>query len=220
MKAYQIKIELIGTDPSIWRRVIMPADATFKRLHDVIQTVTNFHGYHLYAFDLPRENISVTNDEEAYQEHKHFMNNRKEIELKMYENASPENMEFVDMQLENLKTVVRKPSGIKIDKYLEKYKELPYLYDYGDGWQFIITLEKIVEDYKYGYPILIDGAETAPPEDVGGIPGYEDFIEAYRNETHPDHKDMKEWANEQFFREYDPEFINYMLKSIKYKKSK
>ena len=63
----------------------MPADATFNRLHDVIQTVTNFQGgypsegYHLYKFDLAQENIRVTNDEEAYQEHKHFMKNRKVI---------------------------------------------------------------------------------------------------------------------------------------------
>ena len=42
MKAYQIGIEFIDSDPAIWRRVIMPADATFNRLHDVIQTVTNF----------------------------------------------------------------------------------------------------------------------------------------------------------------------------------
>lgn len=42
MKAYIIKIELEGSDPLVWRRVIMPADATYKRLHDIIQNVTNF----------------------------------------------------------------------------------------------------------------------------------------------------------------------------------
>jgi hypothetical protein len=34
MKAYQIKIELIDFEPLIWRRVVIPADVTFKRLHD------------------------------------------------------------------------------------------------------------------------------------------------------------------------------------------
>lgn len=37
MKAYQIKIELIDSKPLIWRRVIIPADVTFKRVHDTIQ---------------------------------------------------------------------------------------------------------------------------------------------------------------------------------------
>ena len=42
MKSYIIKIELHGSDPLIWRRVIMPAGATFNRLHDIIQSVNNF----------------------------------------------------------------------------------------------------------------------------------------------------------------------------------
>jgi len=37
MKAYHIKIELIDSQTIIWRRVIIPADVTFKRLHDTIQ---------------------------------------------------------------------------------------------------------------------------------------------------------------------------------------
>ncbi len=42
MKAYIIITELIGSEPLIWRKAIMPAGATFNRLHDVIQAVTNF----------------------------------------------------------------------------------------------------------------------------------------------------------------------------------
>jgi len=38
MEAYQIQVELTGSDPLS----IMPAGATFNRLHDVIQAVTNF----------------------------------------------------------------------------------------------------------------------------------------------------------------------------------
>ncbi len=53
----------------------MPAGATFNRLHDVIQNVFNFKSgypyepYHLFEFDLSADNIRVTNDEEAYQQH-------------------------------------------------------------------------------------------------------------------------------------------------------
>lgn len=83
MKAYIIKIEMQDITPLIWRRVIMPADATFKRFHDVIQHTTNFQDYHLYQFDLSElENMFITNDEEAYLEHKHFQKNKKELEKK------------------------------------------------------------------------------------------------------------------------------------------
>ncbi len=224
MKAYIIKIELIHSEPLVWRRVIMPADATFNRLHDVIQTVTNFKSgysrgdYHLYEFDLKEQNIIVTNDDEAYQEHLHFKKNRKAYEERL-RTMPPELKKFEKAHQESLQAKVRKPTGLKIDDYLEKYKEILYRYDFGDGWEFIIRLEDIVDDYYFGYPTLLDGAETSPPEDVGGIPGFYDFLGAYRDEKHPEHKEMKAWAEGQGFREYDPEWINERLKSIAYKKT-
>lgn len=47
MKAYIIKIELSHSTPLIWRSVIMPAEATFKRLHDIVQNMTNFQSAYL-----------------------------------------------------------------------------------------------------------------------------------------------------------------------------
>ena len=44
----------------------------------------------------------------------------------------------------------------------------------------------------------MEGARTCPPEDVGGVWGYADFIEAIQN---PDHEGMLEWAGGSF----DPE---------------
>jgi len=224
MKAYIIKLQLIGSEPLIWRRVIMPAGATFNRFHDVIQTVTNFQSgypyedYHLYEFELKEEKIRVTNDDEAYQEHLHYKKNRKAYEERL-RTMLPEHALFEKAYQERLQMVVRKPTGLKIDNYLEKHKEIFYRYDFGDGWEFIIRLEDIVEDYYFGYPTLLDGAETAPPEDVGGISGFYDFLEAYRDEKHPEHKEMKAWACSQGFREYDSEWINKLLKGLAYKKT-
>ncbi|MGM8215898.1 IS1096 element passenger TnpR family protein [Bacillaceae bacterium W0354] len=67
--------------------------------------------------------------------------------------------------------------------------------------------------------MFIDGAEDAPPEDVGGLPGYYQFLEIYNNPKHPLHKEYRTWAQEQFFREFEKERINSMLKSLKYKKT-
>lgn len=224
MKGYQIKFELENSIPLIWRRVIMPAGATFNRLHDVIQKITNFQSgyaygdYHLFEFKLPNDNIRVTNDEEAYQEHLHFKKNRKEVEERM-KSCPPEFSKFNEAHLKNLKVEIRKPTGIKIDLYLEKYRELQYTYDFGDDWRFIIKLEEVVEDYQYGYPTLIDGAESAPPEDVGGLPGYYQFLKVYDNEKSSEHDEVRDWAKEQNFMEYDADHINSMLKFIKYKKN-
>ncbi len=221
MKAYQIEIEILESEPLIWRRVIMPAGATFNRLHDVIQNVFNFNSgyprdaYHLFDFDLSEDNIRVTNDEEAYQEYLQFKKNRREIEARL----KAMNSEFAEQQLQNLKTVIRKPTGIKIDTYLEKHGQIHYVYDYGDDWRIIVRLEEVVEDYHYGYPTFIDGAEVAPPEDVGGLPGFFEFLKVYYDEIHSEHGEIKAWAKEQGFREYDPEHIKMCMKFLKYKKT-
>ncbi|WP_088008319.1 plasmid pRiA4b ORF-3 family protein [Indiicoccus explosivorum] len=224
MKAYIIRITLEQTDPLIWRKVILPAGATFNMLHDIIQQTTNFQSgypyepYHLFAFDLPEDNIRVTNDEEAYEEHKFFVKNRKEFEERL-KTRKPEHLEFEKRYQERLRTEVRKPVSLKIDEFLERNEVLTYRYDFGDGWEFCIELEDVVDDYHFGYPTLLDGAETAPPEDVGGVPGFYSFLTAYRDKRNPDHKEMKQWAESQGFKEYDPDKINERLKSRRYKKT-
>lgn len=129
MKSYIIRIELEESNPLIWRRIIMPAGATYKRLHDVIQNVTNFQsgyplgGYHLYEFDLPKEKRIVTDNEEAYLEHQHYKKNKKYYEERM-KSMDPKMLQFEKNHQELLKIEVRKPTGLKIDDYLEKYKEI------------------------------------------------------------------------------------------------
>jgi len=224
MKSYIIKIELEESNPLIWRRVIMPAGATYKRLHDVIQNATNFQsgypssGYHLYEFDLTKENRIFTDDEEAYLQHQHYKKNKKYFEDRL-KTMDPELLEFEVPYQERLKIEVRKPSTLKIDDYLEKHKKIRYNYDFGDDWWFTIRLEEIVDDYYFGFPTLLDGAETAPPEDVGGIDGFYEFIEIYRNPKHPEHQEIKDWADSLYFKEYDPEWINDRLKGLDYKKT-
>lgn len=224
MKSYIIRIELEESSPVVWRRVVMPAGATYRRLHDVIQNVTNFQsgfpygGYHLYEFELKRDNMIVTSNNEAYEDHQHFKKNPKYYEERLI-NMDPKFLEYEIREQELLRIEVRKPTGLKIDDYLEKYKTLRYNYDFGDDWWFTIKLEGIVEDYYLGYPALLDGAEDAPPEDVGGITGFYEFLEAYYNPKHPEHKEMKEWGDGLDFMAYDPETINRRLQAIDYKKT-
>ena len=79
MKAYQIKIELVDSNPLIWRRVIIPADVTFKRLHDTIQFSMDWWDRHLYEFEFPQEKLRITNDGETYEEFKFY---QKSIKIK------------------------------------------------------------------------------------------------------------------------------------------
>lgn len=224
MKSYIIKIELQHSKPLIWRRVVMPAGATYRRLHDVIQNVTNFMsgypfgGYHLYQFDLNYENRLVTDDEEALAQHQHYLKNKAMFEERLA-TMEPQYQRFEAAYQERLKKDIRKPTGLKIDSYLEKYSPLNYLYDFGDSWEFLITLEKVVDDYYFGYPTLLGGANDAPPEDVGGMGGFQEYLAAYNNPNHPEHESTVIWGNSTKFRRFDIDELNDQLKAISYKKT-
>jgi pRiA4b ORF-3-like protein len=92
-----------------------------------------------------------------------------------------------------------------------------YIYDFGDGWRHEVTVEKGV-DKKAGvyYPICIEGARACPPEDVGGIGGYEPFLKAIANRRHPEHKRYLEWIGGYFDSEaFDLETVNRKLSMLR-----
>lgn len=84
-------------------------------------------------------------------------------------------------------------------------KSLKYLYDFGDGWEHAVKIEKIVEaDPGATYPRLLDAKGRCPPEDVGGPWGYPDFLEAIADPKHARHAEMIAWRGPGF----DPETVD------------
>jgi len=69
-----------------------------------------------------------------------------------------------------------------------------YTYDFGDDWQHTIKVEEIgPADPDAAYPRFLDGARRAPPEDVGGTMGFEEFLEAVTKPRHRERKRMLDW---------------------------
>lgn len=75
-----------------------------------------------------------------------------------------------------------------------------YEYDFGDSWKHEITVEHIGATPKDEppYPWCLDGQRACPLEDVGGVQGYLQFLEARRDCSHPDHQDMRRWVGKHF----------------------
>lgn len=48
------------------------------------------------------------------------------------------------------------------------------------------------------YPRYIDGARRAPPEDVGGLLGFELFLEAIADLSHEEHDELMRWHGAPF----------------------
>jgi hypothetical protein len=81
-------------------------------------------------------------------------------------------------------------------------QEIVYTYDFGDDWRHTVRLEAIAPAAEgVSYPRCLDGARRCPPEDCGGLPGYEEFLRAVTNPAHREHKAMLRWCGGAF----DPE---------------
>jgi hypothetical protein len=96
-------------------------------------------------------------------------------------------------------------------------KKIVYEYDFGDGWEHEILLEKILQPEPAArYPCCIGGARACPPEDCGGTGGYENFLAAIRDPAHEEHDEYLEWIGGEFDPEaFDLEEFDTALRQIK-----
>lgn len=96
-------------------------------------------------------------------------------------------------------------------------KKFIYEYDFGDGWQHEVKVEKVLPlDAAFKHPVCLAGANACPPEDCGGIGGYYNLLEILADPKHPEHADMKEWiGGELDAAEFDLNEVNAVLKRLK-----
>lgn len=163
---YQLSITLKGCKPAIWRRVLVPADITFNKLHKIIQAAFDWQNRAAYSFN--------------------------------------------GQQL----------ARGKISTFFNAEKVLLYLYDFQNKWQHEIILEKVSVDYL-PKPVCLAGARNRPPEDVGGMKGYAEFLKIIKNHNHPEFLETLAWAEKDTGgRRFEPEYfylneINRALRRVK-----
>ena len=81
----------------------------------------------------------------------------------------------------------------------DSIREFIYEYDFGDSWRHQITVTPIAKPRTdWSYPLCVAGAGAAPPEDVGGVSGYEEFLSAIKDPKHEEHDRMLEWVGGAF----------------------
>jgi hypothetical protein len=86
-------------------------------------------------------------------------------------------------------------------KYWERrLKASYYEYDLGDGWQYQVDVQMVMiaDEDRNSWPMCLAGANACPPEDVGGLGGYEEFLEAVRDPSHEEHDAMRRWCGGPF----------------------
>ena len=178
---YQIKVTLHDSKPPIWRRILVPDSISLHQLHTILQIVMGWTNSHLHQFIIDDEYYGEPEEEDGYSED---LKNEKRYRLNQF--------------------VERK--GFKFI----------YEYDFGDSWEHTIRVEAILpidpstrgakqpQSGRTQYPVCLEGKRACPPEDIGGVEGYDDLLKIFRDPKHPEHNDMLE----EFGDDFDPEFFD------------
>jgi hypothetical protein len=170
-RVYQFRITLKGIEPVIWRKIVVPDHYTFWDLHVAIQDSMGWQDYHLHEFRV--------------------------------RNPTTGRIDRIG---------IRDPDGCQEDEPVLSSSRVPiarvfaldnsvadYIYDFGDDWEHSIILEDIqpgASDTKY--PACLGGERACPPEDVGGIPGYQQFVVSLADPDDPEHDRNLEWVGGSF----------------------
>ena len=189
---YELRITLRDTKPPIWRRVAVPAGITLGQLHDVIQIVMGWTNSHMHQFTELSKRSRLTADEIADAA---ASGNLGQLAAR----ACGEMFADRRFGLEG----ARNEDKISLAEVCPKVKsELMYEYDFGDGWEHLLKVEKIGDpEPGIEYPVCVAGKLAGPPDDCGGVWGYYEMLEALADPKHETHEEMTEWIGGEF----DPE---------------
>ena len=97
-----------------------------------------------------------------------------------------------------------------------KGRTVTYNYDFGDGWRHKVVVEssRPAEDSAL-LPVCVTGRRACPPEDSGGVHGYEYLLEAVSDAKHRDHDELSEWLDPDFDPEaFDVDRVNRDLRRV------
>lgn len=164
----QFRVELLGIQPLIWRRIQVPGDYTFWDLHVAIQSAFAWNDSHLHEFKLTTRNGK-----------RHCF-------------GLPVDGDFDRGPDGQLMPVWR----YQVADYLDaKEQRIEYLYDFGDNWQHAVIFEDALQKSPgKKYPRCTAGERSGPPDDCGGPRGYESLLEILADPTDEEYKSSHVWA--------------------------
>jgi len=170
-----LKVTLGGTDPPIWRRLKVDSGLTLHELHYAIQAVFMWEDAHLYHFLVPPGGkLTQSALREAVRYH-----------------VLPPDPVFGDDEDDDERPADEAMLG---RVFTAECKQIVYEYDFGDSWEHIVKLEKRTPDGDPNHiPECLAGENAAPVDDLGGVWGFYEYLDALadkKNEAHEDAVDV------------------------------
>lgn len=171
-KVLRLKITLKHMKPPVWRRIEVHSTATFHDLHYHIQACMPWSGGHLHSFEKYNNRNGM---------HREWLVEDREL-------SEEQGLEFLDEDSTEERTT-------RIMNHLKHAGDTcTYCYDFGDGWEHEIKLEKInVPEHGVQYPRCTKTKGICPFEDCGGPWGWEEKLRILQDPKHPEYGDIREW---------------------------
>lgn len=197
MPAVRLRISLDDIEPVIWRRVLVPARFTLNGLHRVIQAAFLWEDYHLHRFEIGRvryEHPDLVEWDPPGRE--------------CYERLRARGVDPVE--IEALCTPPRDERKIRLSDLVDRgVHQFEYLYDFGDDWSHTIEIEGVQQVDVGRLPALLDGERSGPPEDSGGLPGYQQIQDVFAGkEAESWGQELAEWVRAKMGPRWTPETLD------------
>lgn len=193
VRAFKFRVELrLWPGHPCWREIVLPASAAFADLHNATQSAFLWWDYHLHRFELRTRGEDVE-----------IMNAREIAEFEGEWGAGDSQPRRIDS------------ARLLLSDVFPRTRKARYFYDYGDGWEHDIRLVEVIDSYDGELPVCTAGAGDAPPEDVGGIGGFEHFLRAIGDPGHPEHEELAGWGWGQFYEPFDLDAVNHRMRAWK-----
>lgn len=178
IRELHLRIKMNRTDLKIWREIKVPSNLTLTALGEVLQDAMGWMHEHLYQF---RKGDVYFVDREQMEDSFGFGR-----------------FSFRDM------------AQCTVDDMLtEKGKRVVFEYDFGDSWEHDLWY-KGEREYNPGEKpsiTIVKGQGACPPEDCGGIWGYEDLLEIKKKKKRTrEERERMEWAL--MDDDFDPDFFD------------
>ena len=165
--AYDLRISIQGTQPEIWRRLLLPETVTVTQFHEAIQCAFGWEDRHLFGIrclDRSGQPRVIVGPDEAAD----GIDAEPAAGVVLAELIDPHGTELADFE---------------------------YTYDFGDDWTHKVDLvgSALVPE---GTITCVEGANRGPVEDSGGPGGYRRLAEVLSDEKHPEFYDAATWFSE------------------------
>lgn len=181
-RLYQMKVTLLGIDPPIWRRFVVPSFLKLEHLHNILQCVMGWEDEHAYEFEidgapfLTKGDYLILNDE---------LKEEVGYDAAQYELSQLIRPGMVFSYIYDFGDLWRHEILVEHDHYSRNVEHAMF---------------------------CLEGERACPPEDCGGPNGYKELLEILADPEHPEYEDRLEWVGDRFDSErYDPKKANRRL---------